>query len=271
LFTAGALAGAVAVSLSRAGEVPARAQVRSDAVSMTKTWDGKPNLTGLWQAMSTAYRNLQDHGPEPSPFFQLGAIGATPMGQGVVENNEIPYQPWALEKKQENFRNRWSRDPELRCYFPGIPRAMYMPYPFQIIHGNNEILMVFPFAGADRVVHTGKTVKPVVDGWMGTSNGRWEGDTLVIDATGFNDLTWFDRSGNFHSEQLKVVERITPIGADVVQYQVTFEDPKVFTRPWTIRMNLYRLLEENLKVQEFKCVPYAEELVYGYLRRYPTP
>jgi hypothetical protein len=116
-----------------------------------------------------------------------------------------------------------------------------------------------------------KPAKPVVDSWMGTSNGRWEGDTLVIEANGFNDLTWFDRSGNFHSEQLKVVERITPVGPDVVRYQVTFDDPKVFTRPWTIRMNLYRLLEENLKVQEFKCVPYAEELVYGYLRRYPAP
>ena len=147
---------------------------------------------------------------------------------------------------------------------------MYMPYPFQIVQGTNEVLMAFPFAGADRVVHMAKPRKPVVDSWMGTSNGRWEDDTLVVEVTGFNDSSWFDRSGNFHSEQLRVVERITPVGADVVQYQVTFEDPRVFTRPWTIRMNLYRLLEENLQIQEFKCVPYAEELVYGYLRRYPS-
>jgi hypothetical protein len=235
-----------------------------------RTFDGKPDLTGLWQSMSTAYQNLLDHGPEPSPFFQLGAIGATPMGQGVVEGNVIPYQPWAAERQQENFRNRWSRDPELRCYMPGIPRAMYMPYTFQIVHGNNEILMAFPFASSDRVVHMAKRVESVVDTWMGTSNGRWEGDTLVIEASGFNDLTWFDRAGNFHSEQLKLVERLTPLNANALDYEVTVEDAKVFTRQWKIRTILYRRLERNLQIQEFKCAPFVEELVYGYMRRFPT-
>ena len=251
-------------------EVPAAGQVSPTAATYTaRTTDGKPNLTGLWQSMSTAYQNLLDHGPEPSPFYQLGAIGATPMGQGAVEGNVIPYQPWAAEKQAENFRNRWSRDPELRCYMPGIPRAMYMPYAFQIVHGNNEILMVFPFASSDRVVHMAKAVRSSVDTWMGTSNGRWEGDTLVIEANGFNDLSWFDRAGNFHSEQLRLIERITPIDANALDYEVTVEDPKVFTQPWKIRTVLYRRLEKNLQLQEFKCGPFAEELVYGYLRRYP--
>ena len=269
LFAAGAATAVAVMSAVRMGEPTVTAQAPT-AGSMRRAWDGKPNLTGLWQSISTAYRNLEDHGPEPSPFFQLGAIGATPMGQGVVEGGEIPYQAAAVEKKRENFRNRWSRDPELRCYLPGIPRAMYMPYPFQVIQGNNEILMAFPFAGADRVVHMAKAVKPVVDSWMGTSNGRWDGDTLVIEVNGFNDTSWFDRAGNFHSEQLRVTERLTPVAPDALRYEATLEDAKVFTRPWSIRLNLYRLLEENAQLQEFKCVPYAEELVYGYLRKYPA-
>ena len=253
-------------------ETPAAGQAQPGAaVYPARTFNGKPDLTGLWQSMSTANQNLLDHGPEPSPFFQLGAIGATPMGQGVVEGNVIPYQPWAAEKQQENFRNRWSRDPELRCYMPGIPRAMYMPYTFQIVHGNNEILMAFPFASSDRVVYMAKPVKSQVDTWMGTSNGRWDGDTLIIDASGFNDLSWFDQAGNFHSEQLHLVERITPINNNALNYEVTVEDPKVFTRTWKMRTVLYRRLEPNVQIQEFKCGPFAEELVYGYMRRYPTP
>jgi hypothetical protein len=267
---AAALAGAgVATALLLLPDGQVTGQVRPDAYP-SRMWDGRPNLTGLWQAMATAYRNVEDHGPEPSPFFQLGAIGATPMGQGVVEGEGIPYQPWAAERREHNLRNRWSLDPELRCYLPGIPRAMYMPYAFQIVHGTNEILMAFPFASSDRVVHIATHQTPIVETWMGTSNGRWDGDTLVIEVTGFNDSTWFDRAGNFHSNELKVTERITPIHADALDYAVTIEDPQVFTRPWTMRMPLYRRLEANLKLQEFKCVPFAEELIYGYLRKYPV-
>ena len=263
---------ACAVSLFYATETPVAAQGQQGRVAAytARTRDGRPNLTGLWQSLSTAYRNLQNHEAEPSPFFQLGAIGATPAGQGVVDGNEIPYLPAAAAKKQQNFRDRWSLDPELRCYLPGIPRAMYMPYPFQIIHGNNEILMAFPFASSDRVVHMTTPRKAVVDSWMGTSNGRWEGDTLVIDNTGFNDSTWFDRAGNFHSDKLHVVERIRPITADALNYEATIEDPEVFARPWKITLVLYRRLEANQLLPEYKCVPFAEELVFGYLRKYPT-
>jgi hypothetical protein len=270
LLVVGAAVGFLASALLPRNDPTADGQAQSAAAPIARTWDGKPNLTGLWQAMSTAYRNVEDHGPEPSPFFQLGAIGATPMGRGIVDGGGIPYQPWAAEQQQENFRNRWSRDPELRCYLPGIPRAIYMPYPFQIIHGDNEILMAFPFAGADRVVHMTKPVEPVVDAWMGTSNGRWEGDTLVIEARGFNDATWFDRAGNFHSEQLRLIEQITPIASDAVRYEVTVEDPKVFTAPWKMSTILYRSLEQQAQLQEFKCVPFAEELIYGYFRKGST-
>ena len=272
LLSVGACIGAMAAgALFLLLEVPVagqRADVRVGAYT-ARTSDGKPNLTGLWQAMTTAYVDLEDHPAEPAPFFQLGAVGATPMGQGIIEGQQIPYQPWAAERQAHNRRNRWTLDPEVRCYLPGVPRAMYMPYPFQIVHGTNDILMAFPFASADRVVHMAKRVQPAVDTWMGSSNGRWDGDTLVIDVTGFNDATWFDRAGNFHSEQLEVTERITPIDANALRYEVTIQDAKVFTRPWSMRTVLYRHLDEDLQFQEFKCVPFAEELIYGYLRRYP--
>jgi hypothetical protein len=264
------LALTLSVTLTDTLTVAQQAQAPRVAAYTARTADGKPDLTGLWQAMSTAYRDLQDHGPQPSPFFQLGAQGATPMGQGVVVGREIPYQPWAAEKKKENFLNRLTLDPEIRCYLPGIPRAMYMPFPFQIVQGNNEIYMAFPFATSDRVVYMKTPKEALLDAWMGTSNGRWEGDTLVIDAKGFNDQTWFDRAGNFHSEELHLVERITPMTTDALRYEVTVEDPKVFTRPWTLRLVLYRVLDENAQSPEFKCVPFAEELIYGYFRKYPA-
>jgi hypothetical protein len=149
---------------------------------------------------------------------------------------------------------------------PGIPRANYMPYPFQIVQGQNDILFVYEFATASRIVHMSNHQESPLDSWMGWANGRWEGDTLVIENTGFNDQTWFDRAGNFHSNALKVTERFTPMGENL-QYEATIDDPDTFARPWTIRMPLYRRLEKNALLQEFKCVEFSEELLYGDLRK----
>jgi hypothetical protein len=200
--------------------------------------------------------------------LELGAIAAVPAGLSVVEGNEIPYQPWAVAKKKENYENWLTRDPEVKCYLPGIPRATYMPYPFQILQThNNDILMAYEYASASRLIKMGKTEPPPVDAWMGQSTGHWEGDTLVVDTIGFNDQTWFDRAGNFHSEALHVVERFTSKSPDVLDYQVTIEDPKVFTRPWAIQMPLYRRQDKNVQLMEFKCVEFVEELMYGHLRK----
>ena len=235
---------------------------------MQRTADGKPDLNGIWQALGTAHWNLQDHQARTGPVLELGAILAIPAGQSVVEGNEIPYQPWAAARQKENYENWLTRDPEVKCYLPGLPRATYMPYPFQIVQtGNNDILMAYEYASASRVIKMGKTEPPPVDTWMGQSVGRWEGDTLVVDVTGFNDQTWFDRAGNFHSEALHVVERFTPVRPDVLDYQVTIEDPKVFTRPWKIQMPLYRRQDANAQLLEFKCVEFVEELMYGHLRK----
>jgi hypothetical protein len=231
--------------------------------------DGHPNLNGIWRAMNTANWDLEDHAAEPGPFYQLGAVGAVPSGRSVVEGGEIPYKPEALKVRNANRANRWRADPELKCYMPGIPRAHYMPYPFQIVHSPAAILMAYQYAGNNRVINMGKPVEPSVDTWMGTSNGHWEGQTLVIDNVGFNDQTWFDRSGNYHSDMLHVVERYTPAGKDHIRYETLIEDPQVFTRPWKISMTLYRDVDPNAQLTEFKCVEFSEELLYGDLSRKP--
>ena len=237
-------------------------------VRMPRTADGKPDFNGIWQAVGSAHWDLQDHPARSGPVLELGAIAAIPAGIGVVEGNEIPYLPEAAARKKENYENWLSRDPEVRCYLPGIPRATYMPYPFQILQThNNEILMAYEYASASRIVKMAPTEPPPVDSWMGQSTGRWEGDSLVVDTIGFNDQTWFDSSGNFHSDALHVVERFTFVNPDVLDYQATIEDPKVFTRPWKIQLPLYRRQEKNAQLLEFKCVEFVEELMYGQLRK----
>jgi hypothetical protein len=229
---------------------------------------GKPNLNGVWQAINTAYWNLEDHSASGlAEFWQLGAIAAIPAGQSVVEGGTIPYLPAALAKRDEN-RAGWPKsDPEAKCYMPGIPRATYMPFPFRIVQGDGDILFVYEFASANRLVHMSNHTESPVDSWMGWSNGRWEGDTLVIEVTGNNDQTWFDRSGNHHSIALKVTERYTLIDENHIQYEATMEDAETFSRPWKISMPLYKRIEANTQVLEFKCVEFSEELLYGDLKK----
>jgi hypothetical protein len=234
-----------------------------------------PDLNGIWQAMGSAHWDIQDHAVDPGPFPELvGTWGVQPAGQSVVVGNEIPYQPWALQKKQENFDTRLTidpeelstqGDPEAKCMMPGVPRATYLPFPFQIIQTRNKILVAYQFNVAKRTIHMENHTEAPIDFWMGWSNGHWEGDTLVVEVTGFNGLTWLDRAGNFHSEALRVVERYTPISPHHLLYEATLEDPNVYTRPWTIRMPLYRRLEENAQLLEFRCVDIVEEFIYGSL------
>lgn len=235
-----------------------------------RAWDGHPDLNGVWQTIGTANWNLEDHMPAAG-LPEMGAIGAVPPGQGVVVGGEIPYQDSALEQRDQNFENRFTEDPEIRCYLPGVPRATYLPYPFQIVQGDKKIMIVYGFAEANRTIHMDKeNPEPApIDSWMGRSHGRWEGDTLVVDVAGFNGQSWLDRAGNYASSALHVVERYTPMGPNAIMYEATLEDPGVFTRPWTIRMPLYRRLEDNARVLEYKCVEFAEEIIYGHLRRQP--
>jgi hypothetical protein len=248
--------------------------------------DRHPNLNGIWLATTTANWDLLAHPMRPAveqpgvypdvpvlaaPVLALGSVGGVPPGPGVVEGNVIPYKPEAALKKKENAAHWLDRDPEVRCYMPGIPRAMYMPYPFQITQGTNKIEMSFEFAGASRTIHLDPVDPPPADTWMGHSVGHWEGTTLVVDVSHFNDRTWFSRSGDFHSDALHVVERFTPIHSslrpDALRYEVTIEDSNVFTRPWKMSMVLYRQLETNAQLMEYKCVGLVEETFLGHLRK----
>ena len=246
--------------------------------------DGKPNLNGIWQALNTANYDLEPHAaraamamvpgqfvPVPAPkVVALGAVGSVPAGLGVVEGGTIPYKPEALEQKKKNQENWLDEDPEIRCYLPGVPRATYMPFPFQIFQSKDYTFIAYEYAGAVRNIYMKDPGPPPADSWMGQSVGKWEGDTLVVKANGFNDRTWFDRSGNWHSDALVVTERYTLKGPDHIWYEATIEDKNVFTKPWKISMPLYRRVEPNAQLMQFKCVEFVEELMYGHLRKVPT-
>ena len=244
---------------------------------------GKPDLNGIWQAMNEANYDLEAHnarpamalspgpyGPVPAkPVLALGAVGSVPPSLGVVEGGEIPYKPEARARKKQNQENWLTLDPEIKCYLPGVPRATYMPQPFKIFQSASQIFIAYQFDGAVRNIYLKDPGPAPVDSWMGQSVGRWEGETLVIDVTGMNDRTWFDRAGNHHTDQLHVVERYTRTSPDVISYEATIDDPKVFTRPWKISMPLYRRQEKNAMLLDFKCVEFVEELMYGPWRKKP--
>jgi len=228
---------------------------------------GHPNFNGIWQAMNTAYWNLEAHPAEAlNDFWGLGAIAAIPAGKSVITGDgKIPYLPAALEQRNKN-RSLWpAADPEAKCFMLGVPRVTYHNMPFQIFQGTGDVLMVYPFAATNRVIFMNDKSEPAADTWMGKSMGAWEGNVLVITTIGMNGKTWLDRAGNFASGDAKVTERFTLLDSDHIRYQATLEDPKTYSRPWTIEMPLYRLIDQNAEVLEHKCVPFADKLLYSDL------
>ncbi len=262
------LATAVFLLTAAAGfsQTSSRTATRTTA-QIPRMRDGKPNFTGLWQALGTADWDIKPHYAHAGPFFQLGAEGAEPAGAGIVEGDVIPYTPEAAEKAKENLANRMKLDPEVKCYMPGIPRANYLPFPFQIVQGNKDIAFAYEYATSNRAVNMGQFREGQVDTWMGTSNGHWEGDTLVIDVSSLNGSSWYDRVGDFQTENTHVVERFTLSDADHIDYEAAIEDKSIYTRPWKISTVFYRRKEKNAQLNEFKCVEFAEELIYGDLRK----
>jgi len=244
--------------------------------------DGHPDLNGIWQALNEANWDIEMHVARPAlalrpgPYnpvpakevVALGAVGSVPPGIGVVDG-ELPYLPAALAQKKKNQDNYLASDPEVKCYLPGVPRATYMPYPFQIFQSSKAVFIAYEYAGAVRNIYLKDPGPAPADSWMGQSVGRWEGDTFVVDVTGLNEQTWFDRSGNHHTEEMKVTERYTRTGPDVISYEATITDPKTFSRPWKMSMPLYRRGEKNAQLMEFKCVEFVEELMYGQWRKKP--
>jgi hypothetical protein len=272
-----------------AGQAPAAGQApvpgQFPAYNPPRTADGKPNLNGIWQALGTADWDIEAHQAKAGPFTELlGTYVAQPGGQGIVEGGTIPYLPSALARKKQNFEKRTAAsvpgdgvdpptgDPELKCFMPGVPRAMYMPYPFQIVQTPDFILITHEFNGSSRIIRMNSKEESPLDNsfFMGWSRGRWEGDTLVVDVTGLNGQNWLDRAGNFYTETVHVVERFTAVSPYHLMYEATIEDPKVFTRPWKISFPLYRRMDKNVQLMEFKCVPFVEELLYGRFTKQPS-
>jgi len=281
-----ALAGALTAVQAQA-QTPAKAAGSPSAVARYKAPRGPdkvhPDLNGVWQVLNTANWDIEPHaaraalqmrpGPAvPVPakeVLALGAVGSVPAGEGVVQGGKIPYTAEAMKMRDENRADYLARDPEVKCYMPGVPRANYMPMPFEFVQSDKSMLMVYEYAGAVRNILFKDPGPPKADSWMGQSLAHWEGDTLVVTVTGQNDSTWFDRAGNFHSADMVVVERWTPTGPGLMRYEATITDPNTFTRPWKMSMNLYKLQGEDAHLKQFKCIEFVEELMYGKYRKEP--
>jgi hypothetical protein len=268
-----------------AGPSPALAKEKPAAAYKAPRLAGTthPDLNGVWQVMNPAGWDIEPHAPRaalqmrPGPYvplpakevLALGAVGAVPGGYGVVEGGQIPYTDEARKQRDDNRAHYLERDPEVKCYLPGVPRANYMHLPFQIFQSDKSMVLAYEYAGAVRNILFDDPGPAPVDSWMGQSVAKWEGDTLVVTVTGLNDRTWFDRAGNFHSDQMTVVERYTPTGPGVMRYEATITDPQTFTRPWKMSMNLYKHVGDDARLNQFKCVEFVEELMYGDLRKEP--
>jgi hypothetical protein len=248
-------------------------QAAAQSGDIQRTPSGKPDLSGIWQAMTSAHYDVEPHAASEGAHPGLmGAISATPPGLGIVEGGRIPYNEQSRRVRDENKANALENDPLTKCYMPGVPRANYMPFPFQIVQSESVILIAYEVAESNRIVYVDQPeLESQVDAWMGHSNAHWEGDTLVVRVSGQMPDTWFDRSGNHHSYEMVVEERWTATGADHVQYEATIMDPNTFTEPWTISFPLYRHVADNMQLLEFKCAEFAEEFLYGEWRKPGTP
>jgi hypothetical protein len=242
--------------------------VAAESDLVPRTADEKPDFNGIWQAIGSAHWDVEPHAADFSPLVELGAIGAIPAGLGIVQGGGIPYTSQARAKAQENRADWLSLDPVVKCYMPGVPRATYLPFPFQIIQSPEHVVMAYEFASASRIVYMDRPdfEAPILS-WMGHSRGHFEGDSLVIDVTDQVPDTWLDHAGNHHSDALRVTERYTHMGPNTLMYEATLEDPNVYTQAWTMKFPLYRRLDENMQLLEFKCVEFTEELIYGHLRK----
>ena len=219
-----------------------------------------------------AAMQLRDGPVTPVPTKNLlafGAVGAVPPGESYVEGETLPYTPEAAAKRDENRANWAERDPEVKCYMTGVPRSTYLPHPFQIIQNDDQMIIVYEYANMVRNIFLTDPGEAPVDSWMGQSYGQWDGDTFVIEVTGQNGESWLDRAGNHYSAAARVTERYTRVDPYHIDYSATIEDPETFTEPTTISMTLYKLVGQDARIEDFNCVPFVEELMYGDLRKEP--
>lgn len=234
------------------------------AYQAPRTSDGKPDFQGIWQVLNTAEYDIQDHGARPG----------VPPGRAIVENNDLPYKPGALAQKQKNAKAGTAADFSQKCYYPGVPRLMYTPFPFQIVQTQEYMAMLFEYGHFERLVYTdGFAHHEGIPFYMGDPRGKWDGDTFVIESRGFTSDTWFDRAGNYHSEDMKLTERLTRVGPDHINYEATIDDPKVYTRPWKMKFTLYRRVEPDAQILEYECfaMKVYDEGIWNKYEKKPRP
>ena len=260
----------VLISCSQESSTPSM-NISSDVarVAAVPAESGPPDLSGIWQVMNSASWNLEGHAASKMPVTTiLGALGGIPAGMSVVEGTTIPYLPDALEQREKNRADWNNLDPVAKCYIPGVPRVTYMPWPFQILQTDSEIFIAYEFGSQSRSIFMDRPgTEAPLPSWMGYSLGHWDGDSLVVNVTKQVPDTWLDASGNYHGPNLVVEERYTLIDTNHIQYEVTIDDPDVYSRPWKISMPLYRRIEENARLLEYKCVEFGEDLLYDHLRK----
>jgi hypothetical protein len=248
-------AAVVAMAVSSSVASAQNAAKAPQASVVPRMSDGKPDLTGVWQGAS----NRRGSWEEANSGLGVGGTGrdptapANPASQQVITES-APYQPWAAAKVLESFNKRGIDDPNALCLPSGIPRATLVGlFPIQIVQTPQQLVILYEYMNTFRVIPlNAKHPDDVVPTYMGDSVGHWEGDTLVVDAIGFNDKTWLTGTGTFHSDSLHVTERYTRIDKDQINYEATMEDSKVLTKPWTIRTSM--MLREGTRVQEYVCV-----------------
>ncbi len=243
------------VGLVGVGCVIAGAVVLWAAPQIPRTADGRPNLQGYWQVRGRPGENLER--------------------SGIVVGGKIPYLPAAAERRAKHAAEKATLDPVSHCYIPGVPRIMYMEWPFQILQTKDHLAMLFEWSLDYRLIFTdGSPHYTPFTPFMGDARGRWEGDTFVVDVTSLNDRTWFDPTGTFHSDALHVVERYTMLSPDTIRYDATMEDPQVFARAWTLTVLLSRQRRVD-RIREFHCQAEKEERNGDFEREartwYPGP
>lgn len=272
---------ALALALSANAMSPRAVAAQSGEIPRTPA--GQPDMNGIWQTLGNAHWDIEPHTARPAlamrpgpvvpvpaaEVLAFGAVGSVPSGYGVVEGGMIPYRPEAIEQRNRNRESWLESDPEIKCYLPGVPRATYMPFPFQIFQSDARFFIAYEYAGAMRDIYLEDPGPAQVDSWMGQSFGHWEGDTFVVEVTGFNGESWLDRAGNFAPYGTVVTERYTMLGPDHILYEAEIDNDEAFERPWSVRMPLYRNIDPNARLGQFKCVEFVEELMYGHLRKNP--
>jgi hypothetical protein len=248
-----ALAAGIAAAGNNAAAQSPAAGAKAAPFSPPRLSDGTPDFRGIWQARSLAYIDLEGLAPTGgAKQFTRSAVVDPPDGK-------IPYLPDALKQRDANFKNRVPADPAANCYQAGVPRAVLLPTPFQIVQSVGNLAIVYTDNHAYRIVDPQSVPHDDgIDFFMGDSRGHWEGDTLVVDVTDLGDQTWLDQAGNFHSDQLHVVERYTMTSPNKISYEARLEDPRTYARPWTIRTVLYRDPDPNARIIEDECLEGAD-------------